>query len=202
VDFSVDPPDPKKLQSQKQTACILALVAAAGLMFAAVSKRWLAADVADAGLGPRGWSCEPAHCGAFPESASNAEISDHIAKAIREFGASSKDKPSPVFPIVGWITLAGCIIAAAALIGSAATAWKGAVPIKPIPPTSVALLALFIVLISGMVFVATHPFKIDGKSPIGVSTAFWIFGVSNVLGIVGAQMLAKFKAKDPNELSI
>ncbi len=203
MDLNLEGPSPQQLKQKLQTACILALVAAAGLLFAAVSKRWLAAEGVDVGLGPRGFSCGLGadDCDPWGESASNAEVVDKITQVYKSMGRSG-DAPSGLFPIVGWITLLGCAISGGALIWAAVTAYKGGVPLKPIPPTTVALLALMVSLIAGMIFIATHPFRGKGFSALGVSTAFWVFGVCNVLGIVAAQMLAKFKQKDPNELVI
>jgi hypothetical protein len=53
------PEDPVK---KRQTAAILAFVAAVALLFCGVSRRWYAADGIDVGWGPRGWSCNFEDC--------------------------------------------------------------------------------------------------------------------------------------------
>jgi hypothetical protein len=50
-------------------------------------------------------------------------------------------------------------------------------------------------LISGCVFVATKP---GPAGMVGVGMSFWLFGAGVVMGIVGAQMLAKvIRPPDP-----
>ena len=58
----------------------------------------------------------------------------------------------------------------------------------PMAPTTLALLAIMAALVTGCVFVATKP---GPGGFVGVGIAFWIFGAGAVMGIAGAQLLAK-----------
>ena len=173
------------------------------LIFCMVSRHWLSGGEIDWGLGPRGWVCGlgercPDGLGA---SASPGKVVDFMRRLYQDFG-QSKDMPSSwFFPFVAYATLGLCLVSALSLIGAAVTALRGGVPTKPIAPTSVALLSLFFLLICGCLFVATNPLRGKGFSAVGVSWPFWLFGVATVVGIVAAQMLAKFKKVDPNELT-
>jgi hypothetical protein len=202
-------PVPENLAQKKLIYAIVAFVAAALFLFAAGSRRWMAADNADVGFGPRGWTC-PACTPGGPVSGSKSNA--ELVKAVREWRkymlnrgmpASELVKdPSDAFPIFGWITLALCIVSAAGLIASGATALGKGVPTRPIAPTSIALAGIFLGLISGMVFVALNPTRDKGIAMVGVSYAFWIFGVAVVSGIIAAQKLNRFKKIYPGDIIV
>jgi hypothetical protein len=63
--------------------------------------------------------------------------------------------------------------------------------LRPMAPTTIALLSLLVGMISGCVFVA------QARAIGTVGWTFWVFGVATVLGIVAAQGLARFKPGDP-----
>lgn len=186
--------------SQKLIYAIVAFLAAALFCFAAMSKRWMAADNADVGFGPRGWSCPDCGPGRLSGNISNADL----VKAVRDYKRHGGDvkEPSDVFPIAGWITFGLCFLSAAALIASGATALGKGVPTRPFAPTSLALTSIFFGLISGMVFVALNPTRNKGIALVGVSYAFWIFGVATVAGIVAAQKLNRFKKIYPGDIIV
>jgi hypothetical protein len=190
------PEDPVK---KRQTAAILAFVAAVALLFCGVSRRWYAADGVDAGWGPRGWSCDLEECDELRGSKSNFEIIDHVKKRYEMFG-KSKDAPTIAQPIAGWITIISILLAVAGLLWGGIAALQGGIPVRPIAPSSLALLGLFFGLIAGMAFVAMNPFREKGFSGFGLSWPFWLFGAAVVTGIVAAQMLAKHKKLAPGEM--
>ena len=87
-------------------------------------------------------------------------------------------------------------LAAASLVVAAGIAISGKKPQLPITPTTIALLGIMASLITGCVFVATKP---GPAGFVGVGISFWVFGVGAVLGIAGAQMLAKVnRPPDPD----
>ena len=95
---------------------------------------------------------------------------------------------SSAFVPMGWATLVACLLAAFGLLAAAGIAIAGKRPDLPMAPTTIALLAVMASLITGCVFVATKP---GPPGMVGVGPSFWIFGAGAVVGIAGAQMLAK-----------
>lgn len=168
----------------------LAVAAAALLLFAAFSRSWLARPIGDHtfGFGPMG--CQ--NCGIDGTgNSSNGAFMD----AYKEF---DPEHVSSVFSPMGWVTFAVCVIAALGLLATAFLAFKKQRPELPMSPASLALLMIMIGLISGCVFVATKPGPVG---LVGVAMGFWSFGVGAVLGIAGAQMLAKeIRPVDPDLL--
>ncbi len=106
--------------------------------------------------------------------------------------------------LTGWITLVLIGLAVLSLGAAVVLVAQGKFFLGPIAPTSWAILCLFLALIAGCIFVASNPtrgenldllfmFKYDASFQLGVGWSFWVFGVGVVLGIVGTQMLVKFK---------
>jgi hypothetical protein len=122
-----------------------------------------------------------------------------VKKQYAAFGKAD-DAPSIAMPIAGYITVISILIAVAGLLWGGITALQGGIPVRPIAPSSLALLGLFFGLIAGMAFVAMNPFREKGFSQFGLSWPFWLFGAAVVTGIVAAQMLAKHKKLAPGEL--
>lgn len=106
-----------------------------------------------------------------------------------------KEKRSPVFWITGYVILIGGLASVVFLGISVALVAKGKFYLGKVAPMSLALLALFLSLIAGGVFMATNPTR-GTALQLGTGWGFVAFGAGVVLGIVGAQMLTKFKPAD------
>jgi hypothetical protein len=173
----------------------LCAAAAACLLYAAFTHAWLvnASRYAEIGFGLRSnYECGMSYSfdGAEEHSKqacewhSNAEVIDKW----RAMGPEAAKLTSSAFVPMGWTTF---IVVLLAGVGLAAAAAYGAMK-KPmntkIVPTTIALLGVMIGLITGCVFVATKP---GPNGMVGVGLSFWIFGVGCVMGIAGAQMMAK-----------
>jgi hypothetical protein len=163
-------------------AIALAVVAGACLVYAAVTHKWLVNDNPGEQIvfGLRDNSqCTGADCLHRSNSALIAEL--------RDFSEASKQDASVAFAPFGWITLVASLLATLGLLGAAGIAASGKKPDLPMTPATLALLGIMVGLITGCVFVATKP----GTVNVGVGLSFWIFGAGCVLGIAGAQLLAK-----------
>jgi hypothetical protein len=99
---------------------------------------------------------------------------------------------------MGWVTFAASVIGGVSLLVCAFLGFqKKRVDFK-VAPTTIALLTLFVGMITACVFVATKPL---GPNGVGVQYAFWIYGTGLVLGLASAQMLAKLlRPEDPDLL--
>lgn len=164
-------------------AIALAVVAAACLIYAAFTHRWLANDNPGEQIvfGLRDNSqCTGDDC----LRRSNSEL----IHELRDFSEASKQDASVAFAPFGWITLVASLLAALGLLGAAGIAGSRKKPDLPMTPATLALLGIMVGLITGCVFVATKPF---GAGIVGVGLSFWVFGAGCVLGIAGAQLLAK-----------
>jgi hypothetical protein len=173
----------------------LCAVAAACLIYAAFTHAWLAnaGRYGEIGFGLRkNFDCRESYSfdGAEEHSKQACEWhtnADVIAK-WRELSENSKKLASSAFVPMGWVTF---IVALLAALGLAVAAAFGALkkPMTgPIAPTTIGLLGVMIGLITGCVFVATKP---GPAGMVGVGLSFWVFGVGCVMGIAGAQMMAK-----------
>lgn len=172
-------------------ARVFAVIAAAALIAACFSHRWLANRyIGDFGFSPLALKACP---GTGCESTSNFELYEK-AKDI----PFEEARISIAFPVAGLVTFIALLMAAVGLLVATALAVTGRRPELPIAPTTVALLGVMVGLISGCIFVATKP---GGVGAIGVAWSFWAFGVGAVLGIAGAQLLAKqIRPVDPDLL--
>lgn len=161
----------------------LALAAAACLIYGAFSRQWLVngSRFEQYGFGLRSnYTCDADTC----DEDSNSNYVDRM----REFSTVSARNASSAFAPMGWATFIESLIAAAGLIAAAAVAAARRRPDLPMQPTTIALLAIIFGLITGCIFVATKP---GAAGFVGAGISFWIFGAGAVLGIAGAQLLAK-----------
>jgi hypothetical protein len=168
----------------------LALAAAACLVAACFSHRWLAnPQRGDLGYSPLALQS----CGASCTAISNFQVIKNTQDS-----PFADDRASRVFPIAGLIAFVALLIAAAGLVAAAGLAAAGRRPDLPISPTTFALLGCMIGLVSGCVFVATRPGPVGA---VGVSWSFWAFGIGAVAGLAGAQLLARqIRPRDPDLL--
>jgi hypothetical protein len=190
-----DEPQPK---NHRLLGIVLALVAGAALIYAAVSKQWLANgnEYEQISFGLRDMS----QCGsAFGENDCDHYSNGEFVQHMRDFGGTAAMNTSGAFAPMGWITLVACLIAALGLLLSAALAIAGKRPDLPMTPPTLALLAIIVGIITGCVFIATKP---GAAGFVGAGLSFWIFGGGCVLGIAAAQMLARVnRPLDPDLMS-
>ena len=168
-------------------AVALAVVAGAGLVFAAVTDKWLTNgnDYEQISFGLRSMS----QCGhVLGETPCDVRSNSAFVQQLREFGESAAINTSSAFAPMGWITLVAALLAAFGLFGAAAIALTGKKPDLPMTPSTIALLGIIVGIITGCVFIATKP---GPTGFVGAGLSFWVFGGGCVLGIAAAQMLAK-----------
>jgi len=191
--------DPKPNKDNRSLAIGLALGAALLLAFAAFSRTWVARPHG-IGFGPMGCtSCNVALPRAVDAPEPDTSMSNGaFIEMLRATGIDDKYASSAFAPM-GWATFVLCLLAALGLLGAAALALQHKRPDLPIAPTTVALLATMLALITGCVFVATKP---GGPGFVGVAMGFWAFGIGAVMAIAAAQMLAKInRPVDPDLLA-
>jgi len=189
-------------KDNRMLAGVLVLVAIAGLAFALVSKRWLANTSirGEMGFGLLSFSACVEGMGSYSDAElrsrkrlepkcidrSNASIVDEIK--------ANNGEASAAFPIFGYITIGAIGLTLLGLLASLPLAFskkdKAAVLLHkfPMAPTTLALLAMTVALITGCVFVATKP---GGVGTVGVGWGFWAFAVAVITGMLGAIMTAK-----------
>jgi len=186
----------KPKSDNRMLAIGLAAAAAAFLMFAAFSRSWVARPAPmDIGFGPMG--CH--NCAIFGGSEGGGDMSNGaFIAAVREMDPNSDKTTSSAFAPMGWATFGLCLLSGLGLLAAAGLAYAKQRRDLPIAPTTVALLGLMASLITACVFVATKP---GGAGFVGVSMGFWAYGIGAVMGIAGAQMLAKLlRPVDPDLL--
>lgn len=168
----------------------LALAAAACLIVACFSHRWLTnRHLGDFGYSPLSYQqCQPACV-----TISNFQVAEGASESpFRE------ERVSAAFPATGLVTFIALLLAAAGLVTAAALAALNRRPDLPVSPTTVTLLGLMLALVTGCVFVATKPGEVG---LVGVGWGFWAFGVGAVAGIAAAQWLARqIRPIDPDLL--
>lgn len=181
-------------RDNRMLAVILAVVAAALLIFAAVSREWVGNPGLQVGFGPRG--CHGCAIDGDGGDMSNAAF----VAMLRETQPANADKiTSSAFAPMGWATLGLCLVSALGLLGAAYLGYARSRKALPIAPSTVALLGLMLSLVTACVFVATKP---GGAGFVGVSIGFWAYGIAAVMGIAAAQMLAKLtRPVDPDFLA-
>lgn len=187
---------PKK--DTRQLAMALAAAAAVCMIYAAFTHHWLANGNKhlEFGFGLRSaFSCGTDYGGKTTcEWRSNDDVVTEF-KELEKASRSPQKLASSAFVPAGWITLISIILGALGLLAAAGLAFKKLAPDLPIAPTTIGLLGCMVGLISGCVFVATKP---GPPGMVGVGMSFWLFGAGVVMGIVGAQMLAKvIRPPDP-----
>lgn len=177
---------------------VLALVAGSALIYAAVTKQWLANGnvYEQISFGLRDMS----QCGsAFGENDCDHYSNGEFVQHMNDFGESAAINTSGAFAPMGWITLVACLLAALGLLAAAALAIANKKPDLPMTPSTLALLAIIVGIITGCVFIATKP---GPAGFVGAGLSFWVFGGGCVLGIAAAQMLAKVnRPLDPDLMS-
>jgi len=99
-----------------------------------------------------------------------------------------------LYRLVGATT--GLVTGAVALTVEVLLVIKDRMPDR-ISPTSLALLFLFLALVSGCVFVATNP-TAHTSAQAGVGWAFWAFGAAVVGSMIAVFMLARLKRARPD----
>ena len=178
----------------RSLAITLAVIAAGCLVFAAFTRAWLVNNdqYDQLGFGLRsGYECATGHDVCEWDRSNSAIVDALNADAVRD-----SDHSSNVFPPMGWATLVTSLLAAAGLLGAAAIAASRKRPELVMTPSTIALLGIMIALITGCVFVATKP---GPAGWVGVGISFWVFGGGCVMGIAGAQLLAKInRPPDPD----
>ena len=223
-DTSADP-QLRRSADRRIIAIVLAGVSAACLVVASLSKSWMAnpnfsglvrdrdgnATAAegrylrfrgDIRFGPLGFEhCAKPYRGfemdeapAAPEcrEISTTEFNEEIGEAAH----LDRDRyTSGAFSHAGWIAFGTCLLSAAALLAAAAMAFLRIKKDLAVSPASMALLGLLGAMVSGCVFIATKP---GPAGMLGVDLGFWAFGAGTVLGILGAQLLAK-EIRPPDE---
>jgi hypothetical protein len=182
-----DPEEAAQKRPNRVVAIVLGLVAAAALVFAAVTDKWLTNgnDYEQINFGLRSMS----QCGhVLGETPCDARSNSEFVQQLRDFGETSALNTSSAFAPMGWITLVAALLAAFGLLGAAAIAVSGKKPDLPMTPATLALLGIIVGIITGCVFIATKP---GPTGFVGAGLSFWVFGGGCVLGIAAAQMLAK-----------
>ena len=182
-------------KDMRPLATALCAVAAACLIYAGFTHQWLvnASRYTEVGFGLRtNYQCSVSYGFGGETDASaqtcvdqtNAEL---VAQA-RARGAEAARLTSGAFAPLGWVTFILALLAGFGLAAAAVLGFLQKAPALPIAPTTIALLGIMVGLITGCVFVATKP---GPAGLFGVGMSFWIFGVGCVMGIAGAQMMAK-----------
>ena len=176
----------------------LALAAAACLIYASVTRHWLvnSSRFEEIGFGLR----DNYQCASLTEGHPECQEQTNSAfiEKWQDVGDTASQFASGVFAPMGWATLVECLLAALGLVAAAALALANKQPQLPITPSTLGLLGVMATLITGMIFVAKKP---GPPGFVGVGISFWVFGAGAVLGIAGAQMLAKVnRPKDPDLL--
>ncbi|MDX2088899.1 MAG: hypothetical protein SFX73_13665 [Kofleriaceae bacterium] len=179
----------------------LAVVAAALLVFAALSRAWMHNPRLGISFGPRGCvnCCYLAGDTSDGCAMSNAAFVDSMRAIAKEmWGTDDRKHTSGAFAPMGWVTCVSCALGALALLVTSVLALTRRRPQLPVSPASVALLALMTALITGCAFVATKP---GPAGFVGIAPGFIAFGIGAVVGIAAAQLLAKLiRPTDPDML--
>ncbi len=135
----------------------------------------------------------PAGIGMPDDLATMRERQLEVAELEAQFQSSAAFVP------LGWITLVASGVAALALVIAAALVLARKRVVLPIMPTTLSLLALFVGLICGCVFLATKP---GPPGYVGVGYAFIVFGVGVIAGLASSLLLNKLlRPGDPDLLS-
>jgi hypothetical protein len=176
-------------QRRRVVAIVLAFASAAALVVAAFGNRWMIDPDQEAAmsLGLR----EVELCAPTCETITNFEAIDHVeAEILRVVDYNSKvaeNKMLPVprapwrgFPVVGWIAFVTSLVAAAGLVIGGTVGLAGKRIAFPIMPTTIAVLALGLAIINGMLVVATKP---ELMRFMTIGWTFYLFGGGAVAGL-------------------
>ena len=174
---------------QKRWPIALALAAAVGLVIGALGGRWFAGPDFGDDFGVGLLAVE--RCESRCVSMSNSDAIDKLENDIAEIKAANLKLPMnqqiPVplppwhgFPVVGIIALVTALVAAAALALGAFLALARKRVALPVMPTTIAVLALAVSIITGCIFLATKPALMDLMT---LGWTFVVFGASAVFGL-------------------
>lgn len=168
-------------------AIALALVAAAGLVVAAFTNRWLASPDYEEGIGLRSFEVCDGPCVAGSNFQLVEKLDHEIAKIIEaNKHLTERDQvavpraPWHGFPVMGLTAFIASLIAAAGLLIAAFVAIAGKRIAWPVMPTTLVVLGLLFAIVTGCIFVATKPEMIEG---MGVGWGFMTFGGALVVGL-------------------
>ena len=192
LDSDAQPPT----KPNRVLAIALAIVAAGSLGYAAFSHRWLVNGnrVEEFGFGLRdNYSCQSIDSVHDCVTDSNS----HYVQVSKDEGGRAAELASSAFGPCGWATFIECLLAMLGLAAAAGLAIANKKLVLPMSPSTLALLALMAALITGCVFVAQKPGE---AGYVGVGPSFWVFGAGAVLGIAGAQLLAKVNRPEDIDL--
>ena len=187
--------------ARRIVAIALCFVAAGALLIATFAHKWLANPMMGR-VGVGLLSIE--RCDAVSDRCKSVSNSDLVEELHQDMPADDRwlgehpDPPSSWFPRLGVITLVLGILAALALVGSAAIALANKRPELPVTPPTIALVALILAIPTACLFAATKPEAI----PLGVSWSFWLFGGGDVLGLLAALLVSRqLRPDDPDLLA-
>ena len=186
----IDPNDPSyRPRDHRMLGIGLCIGAVVLFVYAAFSHRWLENTYYRVGFSLIAFeACEGDSCQTTSNFALIAELKERTTRRDQP--------PSSVFAPAGVATMALSLLSVIALGITAFLAWKKKRPLLKVPPPAIALLAIMGALIAGCLFIAKKP---GGYAAVGVGPSFWAFAIACVVGIVGAQLLAKYvKPIDPD----
>jgi hypothetical protein len=178
----------------------LAIAAGLALIIAAFTPGWLRSPYGDGthlGLISATLCANPDRCERMSNFALVSKLNERTEQDTivmermdrhNELRSYEPEEPSGAFAPMGLVALISAAVGGLSLFLMAFLAIKRKKVESPIQPAQVALLSILLSLITGCAFIATKP---GGDRGIGVGYSFWIFGVSAVVGIVGAQILNK-----------
>jgi hypothetical protein len=187
----IDPNDPNyRPRDYRMIGLGLSLGAIVLFVYAAFSHRWLENTSYRVGF-----SLIAFEACATPDSCVTTS-NFALVKELTERTSRRDEPPSGMFAPAGVATMALSLLSVIALGFIAFLAWKRKRPPLKITPPAIALLAIMGALIAGCFFIAKKP---GGYAAVGVGPSFWAFAIACVIGIAGAQMLAKYvKPIDPD----
>ncbi len=191
MDLNLEP-KPENPAQKRKIAMGLAFASAVMILATLFTHNWLRApDPIDAGFGLM--SLQVCQEGACQSKSNKAVIAEFNQDAY-----SDKDKKGPAFWIAGYATLGFGLLAAISLVVAGVTLGQGKLMMKPVAPTSTAMIFLFLALITACVYVASNPSRGNFWLQMGVGWSFWVFGIAVVVGIAAVPMILKFKPAEPD----
>jgi hypothetical protein len=172
----------------KVLTAVLAFASVAALVLANLSGEWMTAhdDYSSGAFGLRTMQI----CAADADHACETESNSQFVDEVNAGGGNA----TSVFVYAGWTATFAMWIAAGALAAAAGLMLAGRFVTRPIALTTIALLALAVGLISGVVFVAEKP------SPhLGPGTACFLFAGGELAGIIATILIARIRPPDWDE---